>query len=90
MAEVGIYEVAAAVITFLIGLGGAAKYYSKFKRMLKEVTEAASAVVDLLETLHQAFEDNKLTPEEIEKIVQEYKKVRKEVNDVIKEAKLLL
>ena len=62
----GLYEVAAVVVSFIIGLIIARQYYKRFKAKLHELRELVDAVDDSLK-------DNRITRDEIQKIVDKAK-----------------
>jgi len=59
-----LYEVAAVVVSFLIGLIAARQYYVKFKKKLHDVRELIAAIDD-------ALKDDRVTKDEIQKILNE-------------------
>ena len=84
MMDAGMYELVGVVVSFAVGVIGASKYYKKFKQKLKEVREVVDAISTLMNDLDNAFADDKITKEEVEKIYKDLKKLYKELVDIIK------
>jgi len=65
---VGIYEVVAVVVSFIIGLVVSRQYYRKFKGVLHDVRVC-------IDTIDDALADDTVTKEEVKQIVSNCKKI---------------
>ncbi|MHA1288060.1 MAG: hypothetical protein ACTSPB_11715 [Candidatus Thorarchaeota archaeon] len=84
---VDVLDVIATVVSFLVGLGGASKYYRKFKRVVVEGADVFIEMRDLMKTIKEAVKDDNITKEEMEKILDESDDVIKEYNEFVEAIK---
>ena len=78
------YEFVAVVVSFVIGIVGASGYYRKFKKAMKEAVSKFEEVMKCVKSIDQAFEDDKITKEEVKMIWDNCKFIIKEFEDIVK------
>lgn len=66
------YEVVTVVVSFAIGAIATSKYYAKFKKALHNIREC-------IDSIDNALADDKITKEEVKQIVEDCKKIFKEL-----------
>lgn len=84
MGEVGLLDLLAVVLTFVFGLVvGRFRLYGTVKRKLVQLERVLASLLETMNALNRALEDDKLTKDEVLKIIEKVKDLRKELYDLL-------
>ena len=80
---VGVLETISVCISFLLGIAGTYAIFRKYKTAIFEGVDVVDAISKMLNDIKSAVEDDNVSKEEIQMIIQDGEKVIKEYNEFV-------